>query len=134
MIISFGEEGVGGREEGGTASGAGVDTRVDDLGLSVGGLSKAGIVDEVGSARVAGHKDPVATLVNVEDDCFALVEVVDDLGVRGRLGHEGETELADRAPDKGCARIATISTQPSIQSSWVGSLAVDLATTVVEDH
>ena len=95
-MTSFGEEGcVAGREEGGTAGGAGVDTRVDNLGLGVGGLSKAGIVDEVGSAGVAGHEDPVATLVHVEDDGLALVEVVDDVGVRGRLGHEGETKLAD---------------------------------------
>ena len=60
----------------GTASRANKDSRVDNFGISVRVLIVAWVVNEEASACGASHEDPMGTVVNVEDNCVALLESI----------------------------------------------------------
>ena len=122
-------------EDGSTASGSVVDAGLADLTKAVRGACKAGVVNEVAGARNAGHEDPVATIVDVEDDSLALSEVVLDVVGRVGLANEAETEGGYSAPNEEITgNVAAIVSEEGVQSLGSGSSTANRSTTVSNNH
>ena len=51
-----------------------VDASLADLTEAVGSACEAGVVNEVAGARNTGHKNPVATVVDVKDDTLPCLK------------------------------------------------------------
>ena len=122
-------------ESGSTASGSVVDASLADLTEAVGSACEAGVVNEVAGARNTGHKNPVATVVDVEDDSSALSEVVLDVVGVVCLANEAETEGVDGTPDEEVAlNIAAIVSEEGVQSLGGGLGTSNRPTTVSNNH
>ena len=108
-------------EDRSTASGSVVDASLADLTKAVRGACKAGIVNKVAGARNTSQEDPVATVVDVEDDSLALSEVVLDVVSRVGLANEAETEGGYGTPNEEITgNIATIVSEEGVQSFGSG--------------
>ena len=98
-----------------------VDASLAYLTEAVGSSCEAGVVYEVAGARNTGHKNPVATVVDVEDDSSALSEVVLDVVGVVSLANEAETEGVNGTPDEEVAgNIAAIVSEEGLQSLGSG--------------
>ena len=112
-----------------------VDTSFFNLTETIGGSVEARVVHKVVGARDSGHEDPVATVINVKDDSFTSSEIFLDVVGIVDLADEAETESANGAPNKEVARyVATIVSEPLVDSLGGGNSTTNLFATVSEDH
>jgi len=104
-----------------------VDGEADDTAVLESVLTLCGIVHVVSAAsRAASDKHEVVTIVDVGDDTVTLVEAIADFLESGLLpaGVRALDKAARLVPDNvATAGIATIASQPLVQSAWIAAVA-----------
>ena len=74
---------------------------------------------------VSSGKDPVSTVVNIENDHLVGANVVSQDVLISCLSFVSETESFDSSPNVEIAIVSTVAEQERIEDSWSDCLAVD---------